>query len=93
MLLRKNFAHNKIVEYFHICSIILVKAGILTLPLRQYPKLAQAFRQVVIKNKPVELDAESAFKLDSMGLVTLQGNDVTPRCDLYRYYFRAHLGN
>jgi serine/threonine-protein kinase len=61
--------------------------------LRQYPKLAEAFRQVVIKNKPVELDAESAFKLDSMGLVTLQGNDVTPRCDLYRYYFRAHLGN
>jgi hypothetical protein len=59
--------------------------------LRQYPKLAQAFRQVVIKNKPVELDAESAFKLDSMGLVTLQGNDVTPRCDLYRYYFRDRL--
>jgi serine/threonine-protein kinase len=61
--------------------------------LRQYPKLAQAFRQVVIKNKPVELDAESAFKLDSMGLVTLRGNDVTPRSDLYRYYFREHLGN
>jgi serine/threonine-protein kinase len=61
--------------------------------LRQYPKLVEGFRQVVIKNKPVELDAESAFKLDSMGLVTLQGNDVTPRCDLYRYYFRAHLGN
>jgi len=62
-------------------------------PLREYPKLTQVFRQVVIKNKPVALDAESAFKLDSMGLVTLQGNDVTPRCDLYRYYFRAHLGN
>ena len=61
--------------------------------LREYPKLAAAFRQVVIKNKPVELDAESAFKLDSMGLVKLQGNDVTPRCDLYRYYFRDRLGN
>ena len=61
--------------------------------LRQYPSLAEAFRQVVIKNKPVELDAESAFKLDSMGLVTLQGNNVAPRCDLYRYYFSEHLGN
>lgn len=61
--------------------------------LRQYPNLAEAFRQVVIKNKPVELDAELAFKLDSMGLVKLQGNEVIPRCDLYRYYFRDHLGN
>ncbi|NEO32050.1 MAG: TIR domain-containing protein [Symploca sp. SIO3C6] len=61
--------------------------------LMQYPKLAQAFRQVVVKNKPVELDAEQAFKLDSMGLVKLQGNEVIPRCDLYRYYFQDYLGN
>jgi serine/threonine-protein kinase len=61
--------------------------------LKQYPSLAEAFRQVVIKNKPVELGAASAFKLRSMGLVKFQGNEVTPRCDLYRYYFREHLGN
>jgi serine/threonine-protein kinase len=59
--------------------------------LKEYPRLAEAFRQVVIKNKSVELDAELAFKLDSMGLVKLQGNEATPRCDLYRYYFRDRL--
>jgi serine/threonine-protein kinase len=61
--------------------------------LKQYPMLMEAFRQVITKNKPVELDAEAGFKLDSMGLVKLQGNEATPRCDLYRNYFREHLGN
>jgi len=61
--------------------------------LREYPNLAEMFRQVVIKNKPVELDAEPAFKLDSMGLIKLKGNGYIPRCDLYRCYFRNHLGN
>jgi hypothetical protein len=41
----------------------------------------------------VELDAELAFKLDSMGLVQLQGNEAIPRCDLYRNYFRDRLGD
>jgi hypothetical protein len=26
-----------------------------------------------------------------MGLVKLQGNEVMPRCDLYRQYFRVRL--
>ncbi|MEQ9235573.1 AAA-like domain-containing protein, partial [Coleofasciculus sp. E2-BRE-01] len=61
--------------------------------LKEYPKLKEAFRQVVVKNKSVELDAELAFKLDSMGLVQLQGNEAIPRCDLYRNYFRDNLGD
>jgi len=56
--------------------------------LKEYPKLKEAFRQVVVKNKSVELDAELAFKLDSMGLVQLQGNEAIRRRDLYRNYFR-----
>ena len=63
------------------------------LNLQDYPELAAALRQVVMKNRPVELDSELAFKLDSMGLVKLQGNEVMPRCDLYRDYFRDRLGN
>jgi serine/threonine-protein kinase len=61
------------------------------LNLQDYPQLADALRQVVSKNRPVEIDAESAFKLESMGLVLLQGNEAMPRCDVYRQYFADHL--
>ncbi len=61
------------------------------LNLQTYPALAAAMRQVVVKGNPVDLDAEIAFKLESMGLITLKGNAATARCDLYRLYFRDHL--
>ena len=59
--------------------------------LRDYPPLAEAFRQVVTKSRPTEIDAEAAFKLESMGLVRITGNEATPRCEVYRDYFRDHL--
>lgn len=59
--------------------------------LRDYPQLAEAFRQVVTKNRPVNIDAESSFKLESMGLVRLVGNEASPRCAVYREYFSDHL--
>ncbi|MDZ7958925.1 MAG: AAA-like domain-containing protein [Aulosira sp. DedQUE10] len=61
--------------------------------LKEYPPLARAFLKVLIKNQSVELDAEAAFKLESMGLVKRHGNEWIPRCDLYRSYFRDHLKN
>jgi hypothetical protein len=59
--------------------------------LQDYPALAAAFRQVVNKERAVEIDAEAAFKLESMGLVRLAGNGAIPRCAIYRSYFRDHL--
>ncbi|MEM1252550.1 MAG: AAA-like domain-containing protein [Cyanobacteria bacterium P01_H01_bin.21] len=59
--------------------------------LQDYPQLAEAFRQVVTKRRPVDIDAESAFKLESMGLVTLSGNQASPLCEIYREYFQEHL--
>ena len=59
--------------------------------LQDYPQLAEAFRQVVTKSRPVDIDAESSFKLESMGLVTLSGNQASPLCEIYREYFREHL--
>ncbi|MFK8183761.1 MAG: AAA-like domain-containing protein [Phormidesmis sp.] len=59
--------------------------------LRDYPALAEAFRQVVSKSKAIEIDAEASFKLESMGLVRLNGNEASPRCEVYREYFRDHL--
>jgi serine/threonine-protein kinase len=59
--------------------------------LKQHPELASAFNRVVINPDPTELDSILAFKLHSMGLVHLQGNEVTPRFELYRRYFRDRL--
>ncbi len=59
--------------------------------LEEHPKLADAMRQVVSATEPERLEAKLAFKLDSMGLVKRQGNEVTPSCKLYRQYFRDRL--
>ncbi|HBB32417.1 MAG TPA: molecular chaperone Tir [Cyanobacteria bacterium UBA8803] len=60
--------------------------------LQQHPELAAAFAKVAIASAPVELESVLAFKLHSMGLVQLQGNEVTPRFELYRQYFSDRLG-
>jgi len=59
--------------------------------LQQHPELAMAFAKVVTTDAPVELESVPAFKLHSMGLVQMQGNQVMPRFDLYRQYFRDRL--
>jgi AAA-like domain/TIR domain/Trypsin-like peptidase domain len=59
--------------------------------LEQRPDLATAFKRIVTTITPIRLDSIQCFQLLSMGLVHLQGNDVTLRCDLYRQYFRDRL--
>ncbi len=53
--------------------------------------LAEAFARVVLTQKPVELDLVQAFKLQSLGLVRLQGDRATPSCELYAQYFRTYF--
>lgn len=59
--------------------------------LQQHPELAAAFNEVVRANSWVTIKSDQLFKLYSMGLVKLSGNEVMPRCDLYRQYFRERL--
>jgi DNA-binding Xre family transcriptional regulator len=59
--------------------------------LQQHPELMEAFREVVQANSWVTIESDRVFKLHSMGLVKLSGNEVMPRCDLYRQYFRTRL--
>mgnify|MGYP000005144045 CR=1 FL=1 len=59
--------------------------------LQQYPELANAFSRAVRAIAPVELESIQAFKLHSMGLVQMQGNQVIPRFNLYRQYFCDRL--
>lgn len=40
---------------------------------------------------PVRIDPIQAFQLHSMGIVNWRGNEVMPRCELYRRYFSDRL--
>ncbi|MBD2461267.1 AAA-like domain-containing protein [Oscillatoria sp. FACHB-1407] len=59
--------------------------------LQEHPPLRTAFERVIQTSEPVELEQLLAFKLHSMGLVSLRGNYVVPSCELYRQYFKTHL--
>lgn len=54
--------------------------------------LLAAAKQVMSSPDPVDVGATEAFKLCSMGLVTLRRNEVIPLCDLYCQYFCDRLG-
>jgi transcriptional regulator with XRE-family HTH domain len=55
--------------------------------LSHQPQLETAMQEVVTASSPVRLRANVKFKLLSLGLVKLQGDGATPRCELYRQYF------
>lgn len=59
--------------------------------LNQHPELAAALQQVVTSTVPIKLQTTQMYKLYSMGLIKRQGDCVTPRCELYRQYFRERL--
>ena len=59
--------------------------------LEKYSELMEAMREVVSVSQPIRLRSELGFKLNSMGLVKLEGNNYIPRCRLYEEYFRDRL--
>lgn len=59
--------------------------------LQEYPELGSAFKQVIEAKEPITLDTIPAYKLESIGLVTLIGDRVIPSCELYRLYFEERL--
>jgi hypothetical protein len=59
--------------------------------LQRQPDLAAAMHKVTAADRGVQLEPTQAYKLDSMGLVKLQGDEVAPSCELYRQYFRVYL--
>lgn len=79
-------------------QIAATEAGIYGNHLRQQlslleksPDLIQVFREVVAADSPVQVKSAQAFKLQSMGLVHLEGNEAKSRCLLYRQYFSNAL--
>ncbi len=59
--------------------------------LQEHPELATAMKKVVEATSPVQLETMQSFKLQSLGLVRLEGNEVKPWCDLYAQYFCDRL--
>ena len=61
--------------------------------LQPYPTLIDALKQVVTAENSIELEPIAAYRLESIGLVSLKGNQASPSCELYRLFFRAQLLN
>ena len=61
--------------------------------LQKNADLCIAFRQVLNESGSVKVPQNQGFKLHSMGLVTLNQNQVQISCDLYQQYFSEHLGS
>jgi hypothetical protein len=58
--------------------------------LQEYPELAIAF-QKILSTTPERLEATTLYKLESLGLIKIQGNEATPSRELYRLYFQNQL--
>jgi hypothetical protein len=61
------------------------------LALRDESALQDAFYKVINATSYVKLEPVLAYKLQSMGLINLEGDRSTPACELYRLYFRQYL--
>ncbi|MBE9064080.1 AAA-like domain-containing protein, partial [cf. Phormidesmis sp. LEGE 11477] len=53
--------------------------------------LACLYYQVATSEEAISLDAISAYKLESLGLICFESGLVKPSCDLYRRYFGEQL--
>jgi hypothetical protein len=58
-----------------------------------HPELADALRQVVNSTELVMLPSEVAFKLESLGVLVPEGNQVRLRYKLYARYFADRLAH
>ncbi|MEH2307036.1 AAA-like domain-containing protein [Nostoc sp.] len=61
------------------------------LALRDELALQDAFYEVINATNYVKVEPVLAYKLQSMGLINLEGDRSTPACELYRLYFRQYL--
>jgi len=55
--------------------------------LQSTPDLGKALAKVINSPDSVKIDHLQAYKLESMGLVKMEGNNCTISCQLYRVYF------
>ena len=91
-LITNNITWKKLVnEAATESSIYINHLRNLLVTLNQYPELKKAYKKVVNSDVSIQLNPIMTYELESMGLVKIQGNKLTPRCELYRLYFRDRL--
>ncbi|MEO1094409.1 MAG: AAA-like domain-containing protein [Cyanobacteria bacterium J06638_28] len=59
--------------------------------LKESPDLEQAMHQVVSTQAGTELDAVTMYRLESLGLIKINGYRAVPGCEVYRLYFQKQL--
>ena len=57
--------------------------------LQQHPELKLALQRAIDSQESIRLEAITAYKLESMGLIKLNSDRATLSCELYRLYFRS----
>ena len=57
--------------------------------LQQHPELTISFQNILMSQTPISLDQVEAFKLKSIGLIHLEGDQARVSCELYRQYFQS----
>jgi diguanylate cyclase (GGDEF)-like protein len=60
---------------------------------QEQPQLASILQEIVTAQESIPVEAIGAYKLESLGLVKLEGNLAQPSCQLYRLYFSQQLAN
>jgi hypothetical protein len=58
---------------------------------KQQPELAMALKKIVSGEPISRLEPLIVYQLDSLGLISIDGDRVTPSCELYRQYFTMNL--
>jgi diguanylate cyclase (GGDEF)-like protein len=61
------------------------------LTLKKDRELSRAFEKAIVANQPVVINSILAYKLESLGLVTLKGDKISVRYELYRRYFQQQF--
>ena len=59
--------------------------------LNEVSELATSMKQVVNSSVPIQLDPPIAYRLESLGLVSLSGDLCQASCPLYQQYFHEQL--
>lgn len=59
--------------------------------LESHPELKTVMQRIVTANDSGRVRPQDALKLESMGLIKRENNDVVPLCQVYREYFQEHL--
>ncbi|WP_204104192.1 MULTISPECIES: AAA-like domain-containing protein [Spirulina sp. CCY15215] len=61
------------------------------LVLKNDRELSRAFERAIAADRPIVINSILAYKLESLGLVTLKGDKISVRYELYRRYFQQQF--